>query len=137
MIFKLLSNHHGISYTVCRSVLGIQRDYFRPEITFLTTSGQMADHILKNKKSQKSPKNRFGPKIQMPVEWPIFAGMMICGRKWVLKVFQNRCAPKIIILSIIDHILNNFQKIDFFDFLFVGPPKMGPVEYSMGLEISI
>ena len=87
MIFKLRSNHHEISYKVCGSVLGIQRNYFRPEITFLTTSGEMAGHMLKNQKSQKSPKNRFWPKIQMPVEWPILAGMMIHSRKWILKVF--------------------------------------------------
>ena len=87
MIFKLWSNNHEMSYKVCRSVLGIQRDYFRSEIIFLTTSGQMAGHILKNQKSTKSLKNRFWPKIQNLVEWPIVAGMMIYGRKWVLKVF--------------------------------------------------
>ena len=53
MFFKSRSNHHGMSYKVCRSVLGIQRDFFRPEITFLTTSGQMAGHILKNRKIDK------------------------------------------------------------------------------------
>ena len=66
-----------MSYEVCRNVLGIQRDYLRSEITFLTTSGQMAGHILKNRKSTKSLKNRFWPKIQNLVEWPIVAGMMI------------------------------------------------------------
>ena len=109
-----------MSYKVCRSVFGIQRDYFRSEITFLTTSGQMAGHILKNRKSTKSLKNRFWPKIQNLVEWPILAGMMIYGRKWVLKVFWNRFAPKIIILTPIDHILNNFEKIDFLKIFICG-----------------
>ena len=83
-------------------------------------SGQLAGHIVESQKFTKSPKNRFWPKIQMLVEWPILAGMMIYGRKWVLKVFQNRFAPKIIVLTLIDHILNNFEKIDFLDFSFVG-----------------
>ena len=70
MIFTLWSNHHEMSYKVCRSVLGIQRDYFRPGITFWTTSDQIIGHILKNKKSIKSLKNRFWPKIQILVESP-------------------------------------------------------------------
>ena len=81
MFLKLLSNHHEISYKVYRSVLGIQRDYFRSEIIFLTTPGHMIGHILKNRKSTKSLKNRFWPKIQNLVEWPTLAGMMIYGRK--------------------------------------------------------
>ena len=42
---------------------------------------------LESQKSRKSPKSRFWPKIQMLVEWPILAGMMIYGQKGVLKVF--------------------------------------------------
>ena len=42
---------------------------------------------VEDSKSTKSQKNRFWPKIQILVEWPILAGMMIYGRKWVLKVF--------------------------------------------------
>ena len=63
---------------------------------------------------------------KMLVEWPILAGMMIYGRKWIRKVFQNRFAPKGIILTPIDHILNNFQKIDFFSRFFIcGTPQNG------------
>ena len=93
----------------------------------------MAGHILKNRKSTKSLKNRFWPKIQILVEWPILAGMMIYGRKWVLKVFQNRFAPKIIILTQIDHILSNFEKLDFFFIFDLWVLAIwGPVEYSTG-----
>ena len=38
---------------VCRSVLGVQRDDFRPPIMILTTSGHMVNHILISQKSQK------------------------------------------------------------------------------------
>ena len=37
----------------------------------------------------------------------------------------------------LESILSDFEKIDFSVFSFVGPPKIGPVEYSTGFEISI
>ena len=44
--------------------MGIQRDYFRSEITLLTTSGQMARHIVINQKPTKSLKIDFGQKFK-------------------------------------------------------------------------
>ena len=84
---RMYSNDHKISYKLCRSVLEVQRDNFRPPIIFPATFGQMASHILRSRKSQNSPKNRFWPKIQISIEWPILAEMMIYGRKWVPEVF--------------------------------------------------
>ena len=57
MFFITCSNDHKMSSMVCRSVLGVRRDHFRPPIMILTASGQMADHILISQKSQKMPKN--------------------------------------------------------------------------------
>ena len=76
-VFEIDSNDHKISYKLCRNVLGVQRDNFRPSIIFPATFGQMASHILRSRKSQNLPKNRFWPKIQISIEWPILAGMMI------------------------------------------------------------
>ena len=87
IVFEIGSNDHKISYKLCRSVLEVQRDNFRPPIIFPATFGQMASHILRSRKSQNSPKNRFWPKIQISIEWPILAEMMIYGRKWVPEVF--------------------------------------------------
>ena len=53
MIFIMCSNDHKMSYMLCRSVLGIRRDNFRPPIMILTTSGHMAILILIRQKSQK------------------------------------------------------------------------------------
>ena len=57
MILIACSNDHKMSSMVCRSVLGIRRDHFRPPIMILTASGQMADHILISQKSKKIAKN--------------------------------------------------------------------------------
>ena len=57
MIFISCSNDHKMSSMVCRSVLGVRRDDFRPPIMILTTSGQMADDIFMMQKSQKMLKN--------------------------------------------------------------------------------
>ena len=45
-------------------------------------------------------------------------------------------APKIDIITHLDRILRYFEILDFLNFLFVGPPKIGPVEISTGPEIS-
>ena len=55
-MFKIGSNDHKISYKLCRSVLEVQRDNFRPPIIFPATFGQMASHILRSRKSQKIAK---------------------------------------------------------------------------------
>ena len=55
-MFKIGSNDHKISYKLCRSVLEVQRDNFRPPIIFPDTFGQMASHILRSRKSQKIAK---------------------------------------------------------------------------------
>ena len=55
IVLKIGSNDHKISYKLCRSVLEVQRDNFRPPIIFPATFGQMASHILRSRKSQKSP----------------------------------------------------------------------------------
>ena len=47
-----------------------------------------------------------------------------------------RLAPGIDIRTHLDRILRYFEILDFFEFLFVGPPKIGPVEISTGPEIS-
>ena len=94
IVFKIGSNDHKISYKLCRSVLEVQRDNFRPPIIFPATSGQMASYILRSRKSQNSPKNRFWPKIQISIEWPILAEMMIYGRKWVPEVFRAILHPE-------------------------------------------
>ena len=91
----ILASESQGSYKLCRSVLEVQRSNFRPPIIFPATSGQMASHILRSRKSQNLPKNRFWPKIQISIEWPILAEMMIYGRKWVPEVFLSCFAPKI------------------------------------------
>ena len=53
MIFIMCSNVHKMSYMVCRSVLGVQRDDFRPPIIILTTSGHMVNLVLIRQKSGK------------------------------------------------------------------------------------
>ena len=45
-------------------------------------------------------------------------------------------APGIDIRTHLDRILRYFEILDFLNFLFVGPPKIGPVEISTGPEIS-
>ena len=57
MIFIMCSNDHKMPYMVCRSVLGVQRDDFRPPIIILTTSSHIANHILISQKSQNIVKN--------------------------------------------------------------------------------
>ena len=57
MIFIMCFNDDKMSCMVCRSVLRIQMDDFRPPIIILTTSGHMANHILISKKSQNIVKN--------------------------------------------------------------------------------
>ena len=47
-----------------------------------------------------------------------------------------RFAPGIDIRTHLDRILRYFEILDFLNFLFVGSPKIGPVEISMGFEIS-
>ena len=47
-----------------------------------------------------------------------------------------RFAPGIDIRTHLDRILRYFEILDFLNFLFVGPPKIGPVEIFTGLEIS-
>ena len=97
-VFEIGSNDHKMSYKLCRSVLGVQRDNFRPPIIFSATFGQMVGHILRSRKSQNSPKNRFLSKIQISIRWPILAGMMKYGRKCAPEVF----APRFDILSHLD-----------------------------------
>ena len=120
MIFKLNSNHHKTSYMVCRSLLGVHRAHFHQEITFSATSGRMPINFEKHQKFQKSPKFRFFAKIRFLMEWPILAGMMIYGRKWTPQVFQSSFAPGFDILIHLDHILSNFEKIDFLKFFICG-----------------
>ena len=57
MIFTACSNDRKMSSMLCRSVLGVRRDYFRPPIMILTTPGQIDDHILISQKSPKMLKN--------------------------------------------------------------------------------
>ena len=47
-----------------------------------------------------------------------------------------RFAPGIDIRIHLERILRYFEILDFFDFLFVGSPKIGPVEIFTGFEIS-
>ena len=53
---KICSNYHKWSSKVCRSTLGVQRSYFRQQIIFLDTSGQMIGHNANHQKSAKIAK---------------------------------------------------------------------------------
>ena len=82
--FKICSRRHKISSKVCRSILGVQRTYFRPKYTFPAISGQILDLW---KYHWKSSKIRFLSKIRFSIYRPELSGHTIYGRKWIPEVF--------------------------------------------------
>ena len=121
-VFKSCSSGHIITYKVCRSILGVQRTHFRPNFTFPAGSGRIIDRIIKIQKSQKImifiKKNRFFSK---GLYWLIWWSM---GRNWPLGVFKVFFKQNSIFRLILDQFWKNRKKSIFFDFLFVGHPKM-------------
>ena len=74
MIIKYHISYVEVFWRSKETISGHQ-SYFRP----LSAKWQVIFWEVENPK--KSPKNRFGPKIQISIEWPILAEMMIYETK--------------------------------------------------------
>ncbi len=122
---KICSSHHIITYKVCRSILGVQRTHFRPNFTFPAGSGRIIDRIIKIQKSRKIAKNHDFQKknrfFSKGLYWLIWWSM---GRNLPLGVFKVFFKQNSIFRLILDQFWKNRKKSIFFDFLFVGHPKM-------------
>ena len=66
---------------------GVREAISGPQSHFQPLPAMESAMVQNDKKCQKMPKSRFGPKIQISKKRPEVSGKVIYGREWVPEVF--------------------------------------------------